>query len=179
MLSDERETNLSFAKAAVALLSRGEGAIFILDFDAMYSSNSDRIFGEPSKAHAAQAEIRVPDPESPVERELEAAFATEPTVLIVDSLNTLHHALSQEDGTSRSRKLSFSVASLSYFAKSSKSTVILSMYVRERLGKHPVGRSMSKLSDATAYVQVKGPTLSMTCERGTLWPGGVFSIRIL
>jgi hypothetical protein len=52
------------------------------------------------------------------------------------------------------------------------------MYRREGFGRPRSGRSISRLSDVAASVEVHGSELSVRCERGTAWPGGRFSIRI-
>lgn len=179
LVSDEREASLILAKVVMASSSTGGDSSFILDFDALYSSNADFIFGSVPTQRANSTSIHIPDPESNVEDELKLAFLSDATVLIVDSLNTFRNMLSPENGASRSRKLSFSIASLSHFAESSKKAVILTMYRRERLGRPTEGRSMSSFSDATASVEVRGDTLSLKRERGVLWPGGELSIRIL
>ena len=174
LVFDGRETNLSFAEVAASLLRQARKSSFIIDLDALYSSNSDVIFGQ----HRSQVAIHVPDPESNVERELNLIFEADRPVAVIDSLNTMYHMFSPEDSGARGRKLSFAVASLSNFAATNGMAVILTVYKRERLGRPDEGKSISSLSDVTASVEIQGSLLRVTCERGAAWPGGVFSTRI-
>lgn len=175
---DGRQTNLSFASAMVGLLAEARSPCAILDLDAFYSSNSDKIFPSMDAPTAASTEIRVPRPGLDVEREFSRLFDARQKVVIIDSLNSLYHLVSLEDGSSRSRKLSFALASLSHLARTNEKAVVLSMYRREGLNRAGTGRSISTLSEATAAVAISGERLSMTVERGALWPGGALSIRI-
>ena len=178
LLLDERNANQSFARVAMALLARTGNTCTIFDLDALYSSNSDQILGPLPVTSNRLTTILVPDPDSSIERELPRVFATSSGVIIIDSLNTLHHLLSSEDGSTRSRKLSFAVASLSYIAKAGRKAVIFTMYRREGFGRVGAGRSISSLSDVAASVEVRASELSIKRERGTAWPDGRFSIRI-
>ena len=175
---DGREPNLSFASVMVRLLAQAHTSCTILDLDAFYSSNSDRIFQYMDASTAASTEIRVPQPELDIEHEFSRLFGARQKVVIIDSLNSLYHLVSLENGSSRSRKLSFALASLSYMARTNGKAVVLSMYRREGLDRAGTGRPISALSEATVTVTVKGERLDMTVERGTVWPGRMFSIRI-
>jgi len=175
---DSRESNLWFARVVVGLLARARSPCTILDLDAFYSSNSDKIFSAMDPSTAASTEIRVPQPGLDVEHEFSRLFDARQKVVIIDSLNSLYHLVSLEDGSSRSRKLSFALASLSYSARTNEKVVILSMYRREGFFRAGTGRSISKLSEATAAVAIRYGSLDMAVEQGTVWPGGVFSIRI-
>ena len=174
---DGRQANLSFAQSVVELLARARGPCAILDLDAFYSSNSDRIFPPMDASTAGSTEIRVPPPGTEVEGEFSRLFEAQQKVVIVDSLNSLYHLVSLADGSSRSRKLSFALASLSYLARTNGKAVVLSMYRREGFDRAGTGRSISSLSEAAVAVAVRGEKLDMTVERGAVWPGGVFSIR--
>jgi hypothetical protein len=177
-LLEGRDANLAFAKVLARSLAQGRNTGAILDLDAFYSSNSDRIFSLMDPATARSTIVRVPDPGSEVEVELSGLFGVQQKVLVIDSLNTLYHLISLEDGSSRSRKLAFALASLSYFARTNEKAVVLSMYRREGFQRGGTGRSISGLSDATASVVVRDGVLEARSERGSLWPGGSFSSRI-
>ncbi len=177
-LLDGRNANLSFAHVALSMLARAGESCTIFDLDALYSSNSGQILGPLPITSTRSTTIFVPEPGSSIEREFSRIFATDSAVIIIDSLNTFHHLLSSEDGGSRSRKLSFAVASLSYIANTGRKAVIFTMYRREAFGRVGAGRSMSSLSEVTASVEFRGSELSIVCERGTAWPGGRFSVRI-
>jgi hypothetical protein len=174
-LLDDREANLDFARTVVSLLARTSDSAQILDLDAFYSSNSDRIFG---RLDSTAATISVPEPGTDVESEFARTFGGDQGVVIIDSLNSFYHLISQEDGSSRSRKLNFAIASLSYLAKTNAEAVILSMYRREGLTRWGTGRSISSLSDITASVAVRKQELVVRVERGPGWEGGSFSTRI-
>ena len=177
-LFGDRQDNLSFARVTVGLLARARTSCAILDLDAFYSSNSDRIFSSVDAAAARSMVIRVPAPGSDIEREFSTLFGVPQRVLIIDSLNTLYHLVSMEDGSSRGRKLTFALAGLSYLARTNGKAVMLTMYRREGFYRSGTGRSISTLSDGTASVTVNHGEVAMTAERGTAWPGGAFSSRI-
>ncbi len=175
---DSRRANLSFASAMVGILAKARIPCAVLDLDAFYSSNSDRIFTSMDASTVSSTEIRVPQPGLDVEPEFSSLFEARQKVVIIDSLNSLYHLVSLEDGSSRSRKLSFALTSLSYMARTNGKAVVLSMYRREGLYRAGTGRSISALSEAAVAVAIRGESLDMTVERGSVWPGGVFSIRI-
>lgn len=176
-LLDGRQANLEFARTMAGLLAHeGDGCV-ILDLDALYSSNADDIFSLLTPASAKSTVIRVPDPGSDVEGEFSRLFDAPQKVVVIDSLNSLYHLISQEDGSSRSRKLTFAVAALSYLARTNGKAVILSMYRREGFTRSGTGRSISGLTDITAAVDTKDRELTVRVERGFAWPGGRFSTR--
>ena len=177
-LVEGRGANLALAKAMMALLATAGDSCMVLDLDAMYASNSDIIFGQLPATFNRSTTIDVPGPQSSVESEFSLLFSSDPRIIIIDSLNTLHHLLSEDGGTSRSRKFSFVVAILSYLARTGGKAVIFTMYRREGLGRARGGRSISSLSDVTASVEARDSELSVTCDRGTAWSGGKVSIRV-
>ncbi len=158
----------------------GDGCA-VLDLDALYSSNSDHIFGRLPAAAARSTIIHLPKPDSSVETELTKLFATDSKVLIIDSLNSMHHLLSSDDARSRSRKLAFAIASLSYLARTDRKAVLFTMYRREKPVRTGAGRSITDLTDLTVSVAVNESEMSMECERGSAWPGERFSfpVRVL
>jgi hypothetical protein len=176
-LVEGREANLAFARTAVAVLTRTKRSCAVLDLDALYSSNADAILGSLPGDSAKSATFTVPDPESEVEWELPRVISSDADVVIIDSFNTLYHLLSYADGSSRGRKLSFAVASMSYLARTTKKAIILTMYGRGGSWRHGT-RSISDLSDVTVAVRVKGSELTVSCERGQAWPERRLSIRI-
>jgi len=177
-LLDGRSVNLSFARVVIGVVAKTGDSCEIFDLDALYSSNADVILKPLPAEYSDSMTIQIPEPGSSVERETSRVISTDSKVLVVDSMNTFHHLLSSEDGSSRSRKLSFAVASLSYIARTGAKAVIFTMYRREGFGRPRSGRSISRLSDVTASVEIRGSELSVRCERGTAWPDGRFSIRI-
>ena len=175
---DGREANLGFAGLLMSQLSQAHAPGIILDLDAFYSSNAGRVLSSMDPATARATTIRVPDPGSDVEPELSSLFGAQQGVIIVDSLNSLYHLISLEDGSSRSRKLAFALASLSYLARTNRKVVLLSMYRREGLYRSGTGRSISALSDSTASVEIRDGAIRIRGERSLAWPGGEFSSRI-
>jgi len=175
-LLEDRLANLDFARSVISLLSQTPDAAEILDLDALYASNADHIFrllGSP-----ATVTLRIPEPGADIEEELAAMFEGNQGVVIVDSLNSFYHLISQEDGNSRSRKLYFAIAALTYFARTNAKAVLLSMYRREGFARGGTGRPISGLSDITASVDTRKQELFIRAERGPGWEGGVFSTRI-
>jgi hypothetical protein len=177
-LVENRQTNLILAQGIATLAGTVADGCTIFDINALYSSNSEEILSTLPLSAVRLTYVRVPEPGSRIEAELPKLLRADSGVLIIDSLNTLYHLLSASDVGSRSRKLAFAVISLSYFARTSGKAVLFSMYRRERTMKTGGGRSIANLSDATVSVQAANSELLMKCERGTVWPGGVFSLRV-
>ena len=175
-LLEDRMANLDFARSVISLLGQTPDAAEILDLDAFYASNADRIF--KSNGSPSPVTLRVPEPGADIEEELAAMFQGDQGVIIVDSLNSFYHLISQEDGSSRSRKMNFAIAALGYLARTNAKTVLLSMYRREGFARWGTGRSISGLSDITASVDTRRQELLIKAERGPGWEGGVFSTRI-
>jgi len=175
-LLEDRQANLDFARTIVGLLAQTPDVAEILDLDALYASNADRIFR--SLGSSTTVTLRVPEPGAEIEEELAAMFEGDQGVVIIDSLNSLYHLVSQGDRSSRSRKLNFAIAALAYLARTNAKAVLLSMYRREGLTYSGTGRSISGLSDITASVDTRSQQLFIRTERGPGWDGGAFSTRI-
>jgi len=175
-LLEDRPTNLDFARSVMGLVAQIPDTAEILDLDAFYASNSEQIFRPPTPPTVAT--LSVPEPGMDIEGEFAAMFEGTQGVVIVDSLNSFFHLISQDDGSSRSRKLNFAIAGLTYLARTNAKAVILSMYRREGFTRWGTGRSISSLSDITASVYTNGQDLTIRAERGPGWDGGVFSTRI-
>jgi len=173
---DGREPNVKFCRTIMSLAGSSGEACAILDLDSLYSSNADIIFSQ--SAGAGTSRILLPPPGSEIEMEFPKLFEAEQRIIMIDSLNSLYHLLSQEDTTSRSRKLAFAVESLSYLARTNGKVAVLTMYRREGFTRQGRSRSISGLSDMTADVEVRGYELTVRSERGRAWLGGRFSIRI-
>lgn len=173
-----RRANLEFASMAVSFLSQARTPCIVFDLDAFYSANSDRILSPLDQATAESTIIRVPEPGSNIELEFSRLFEMPQKIVIIDSLNSLYHLISFEDGNSRNRKLTFALAGLSYLARTNEIAVILTMYRREGFLRGGTGRSISALSDSTASVDVRDEMIRIRVERGTAWPGDAFSSRI-
>lgn len=176
-LLDGRGANLEFARGVTGLLGAAGTPCAILDLDALYSSNASLALA-PLTGSAASSVISVPPPGSPVEEDFSMLFDAVQDVLIIDSLNSLYHLFSMDDGGSRGRQVTLAIAGLSFFAKTNSKAVLLSMYKREGFHKPKSGRPISALSDVTASVGVGDGLLTVRTERGVAWPGGLFSIRI-
>ena len=175
-LLEDRQANLDFARTLIGLLAQAPNATEIFDLDAFYSSNADHIFRPLSSPTTVT--IRVPEPGANIEEEFATIFEGDQGVVIIDSLNSLYHLISQEDGSSRSRKLNFAIAALAYLARTGAKAILLSMYKREGFTRWGTGRSISTISDITASVETRGRELLIRTERGPGWEGGSFSIRI-
>jgi len=176
-LVESREANLAFARALMVQVAACGGACAILDLDALYSSNSDQIFAPSDSGALSGTIIRIPRPGADLDVELASLFEVEQKVVVIDSLNSLYHLIAQEDGSSRSRKMSFAMSSLSYFARTNSKSVILSMYRREGFLRGGSTRSIASLTDRTIAVDARGQDVIFRNEKGPGWPGGQFSIR--
>ena len=173
---EDRKSNLQFARTVVCLANRSQEACSIMDLDALYSSNADIVFSEVPDAGTTR--ILLPQPGSEIELVFPKLFEAQQRIILVDSLNSLFHLLSQEDASSRSRKLAFAVESLSYLARTNRKAAVLTMYKREGFTHPGRSRSISDLSDLIATVEVRGDELTVRSERSRVWPGGRFSTRI-
>jgi len=176
-LVDGRQTNHSFVKSITTLTALTARSLAIFDVDAFYLSNSDEIMLDLPLSAAKSVHIYLPAPGSSVEAELPGFFKTGSEILMVESLNTLYHLLSQSGTISRSRKLAFTMVSLSYLARTNGKTCFFIMYRREKIMRAG-GGAISDLSDTTVSVETTGSGLLMKCERGTAWPGGRFALRL-
>ncbi len=173
---DDRRTNLAFARSALFHLTRERHPCVILDIDALYSSNSDFIFAPLSETQLRAIQVVVPEPDSDVEAVIPALLASDSERIIVDSLNSLFHLLTTGGRSSRSRKLSFMMALLSYLTKVQKTAVLFTMYRRERAPYFGRSKNISDLSDMTVSTSLTGAALALKCERGLGWVGGGFSL---
>jgi len=177
-LVDGRRANLSFVRCVTSVTTLAARGFAIFDIDAFFASNSDEILSTLPPSAAKSTRIYLPEPGSSVETELPRLFRTESEVFMVESLNTLYHLFSPSGTSSRSRKLAFAVASLSYLARTTGKAGLFMMYKREKILRAGGGGSISDLSDTTISVETAGPELLMKCERGTAWPEGEFSLRL-
>jgi hypothetical protein len=175
---DGRRENIQFARTITHFLGLAEASYSILDLDAFYSSNADVIFSELTGPTPESARILLPPPGSKIEAEFTRLFMAQQRVVVVDSLNSLYHLLSQETANARSRKLAFAVEGLSYLARTNSRASLLTMYRREGFARPGRSKSIARLSDVTATVEVRGDELTVKSERGPAWPGGRFSTRI-
>jgi hypothetical protein len=176
-LMGSRQDNLAFARAVMELLSASGRTCTFMDLDALYSSHADVVFPTTSVGDDSWT-LRVPCPGSDIDVEMSQLFEVPHHTIVLDSLNTLYHLFSLDDGSSRGRRMGFALASLSYLARTNSKAVILCMYRREGFGRLGTARSISGLSDITASVEVRESELTVRAERGSAWPGGVFSTRI-
>ena len=161
---DGRDANIRFARTLVESLAENGMTCFILDLDALYSSNSDLIFVGPQEGNARHS-IRVPPPGSDTEAEFSLLFAADHHAVVIDSLNSLYHLISEGNASTRGRKMSFALASLSQLARENSKAVILSMYRREGFSRSAKGRPISSLSDITASVRIEGGGIEISTER--------------
>jgi hypothetical protein len=175
---EDRRANLDFARTILSLLGQTSDGAAILDLDAFYSSNSDRIFKPLDPTVAQETVVRVPEPGADIEEEFSAIFEATQRVVIIDSINSFYHLISQEDGASRGRKLNFAIASLTYLARTNGKAAILTMYRREGFPRGAPRRSISGLTDITASASFGTGEMTVRVERGHGWEGGTFSIRI-
>lgn len=176
-LVKERQTNLTFTRNVLSVLVWKRCPCAILDIDALYSSNSDYVFGLLSEEETRSIEIVVPRPGSDTTAEIADLLGSNPDrALIIDSLNSLYHLLSTNGRSSKNRNLAFVLALLSFIARTERKAVFLTMYQREKSVNLRRERPISHLSDFTVVVSAEKGALSLKCERGLVWPGGALVI---
>lgn len=174
---DGRRTNSSFARTLTSHIAGAGVTSVILDLDAFYSSNAEFVLGALASKREKSI-IMVPAPGTEVEAQFASLFAVNQRVIVIDSLNSLHHLISLGDGTSRSRKMFFAIRSLSYLAKVNAKAVLLGMYRREGFPGSGTAKSIASLSDVTMTVEIRDDELVAKVLRGKAWSGGKFSSRI-
>ena len=173
LVVDTRQSNLLLARAIVHAT---DTTCLILDVDALYSSNADSIFSGLDPRKLKGIKVRVPELGSEMGSEISTLLASEAQLIVIDSINSLNHLLSEASRVTRGRKLSFAVAALSHAANQNGQTILFSMYQRER-GVLAIGGSrLGELSETTISVRRWGERLRLKCERGTAWDGGVLNI---
>lgn len=172
-----RQTNIAFARGIMALAAQSGETCIVLDIDAFYASNADDIFAGLRAPAARSTLVQIPEPGSRIEDEFPKLFSHDSGVMIVDSLNSLHHLLSSGGDGLRGRKFSFAIAVLSFVARAGNRAVMLAMYRREGITRAVASRSISSLSDSTVSAEVRGSELVLECQRGLAWQGARFSIH--
>ncbi len=176
---DSRRTSLALARGLLTDLAAGGHACVVLDIDALYSSNADYVLSSLSEPASSSTELFVPSPDSDLEGDIAALIQAPPTkVVVVDSLNSLYHALSGRSRGSRTRSLAFVMALLGFIARTETRTVFLTMYQRDkgvRLGRQS---SIANFADLTVHASVNSGELVLKCERGHAWPGRIFRLPI-
>jgi len=178
-LVDSRQTNLALARTLVSRLTRSEAQLAVLDIDALYSSDSEYIFAPVSEDEARATRIFVPNPGSALEADIAELLASgQARALIVDSLNSLYHLLSNGGRSPRNLSLAFAVALLSYIARIEKKAVFLTMYQREKMARFGRQRAISELSDLTVSASARGRILTLRCQRGSAWAAKGLSVSI-
>lgn len=166
ILVDGRGANLALGRALLQASSSEKVPCRVLDLDAFYASNADALLrGVPAEGQESVL-FDVPKPGAEVADHVSRAFDGRSGLLVVDSLNTLHHLMSLSG-----RSLSFVVGALSMYAKANGVAAVLSMYRREGPGGPGKKGSIAELSDAQAEARVEGGSLVVTRKRGELWGG--------
>ncbi len=178
-LVDARETNLAFARSLLYNLARTRRPCIVLDIDAFYSSNADFILAPLAEENAAFADFFIPDPDSDIESEVVHLLQAAPAkTLIVDSLNSLYHLLSDRSRGLRTRSLAFLMDFLSYTVRSENRAAFFTTYQRERPSRFAKRASITDLADVTVSATLTERTLLLKCERGHAWPGRSFRLPI-
>ena len=113
----------------------------------------------------------LPKPGSAIGQNISGLFDLQRGMVVIDSLNTLHHLLSRSG-----RGLSFITSALSVFCRANGSMVLMTMYKREGSPEAEGRGSLSELSDLELYARVEGDNLVMRCKRGKAWPGNALVV---
>jgi len=175
-LVSNRDANLSLVRGISSLSAAVAYNCTILDVDAFYSSHSDEIFSGLPQSVVKKTHIYVPEPGSSIEAEILLLLRSNSNFFVIESLNTLYHLFESSGASSKSRRLSFILFTLSYLAKTNNKMGFLIMYDQERLTRSSRNRSISDFADITLSVQVIGSKLMMECLRGLTWPSGRFAL---
>ena len=176
-LVSNRDANLSLVRGISALSAAVAYNCTILDVDAFCSSHSDEIFSGLPQSVIKKTHIIVPEPGSSIETEILLLLRRgNSNFFVIESLNTLYHLFGSSGASSKSRRLSFILFTLSYLTKTSNKMGFLIMYDQERLTRSSRNRSISDFADITLSVQVIGSKLMMECLRGLTWPSGRFAL---
>ena len=173
-LVSSRDANLSLIRGISLIGAAVAHDCTILDVDAFYSSHSDEILSGLPQSIVKQTSIYVPEPGSNIENEILALLKSSSKLFVIESLNTLYHLFGSSGASSRSRRLSFILFTLSYLAKTSDRIGFLIMYEQERLARFSGKKTISNFADITISVEVIGSKLLMECVRGLTWPDGKF-----
>ncbi|QQG48340.1 MAG: hypothetical protein HY247_06215 [archaeon] len=178
LLVEDRGSNLALAAAILAAASYTSRGCSVLDLDALYASNADRVTGGLSPRAARATRLLVPNPGARVERAFATLCSAESDVLVVDSLNSLYHLLSAGEAGSRTRRIGFAAEALSFAARTGGAVSLTTMYRREGPPRAGGGRPISHLVEVVASVSVRGGNLELTCEKGDAWPGRKLTVSI-
>lgn len=158
LLVEGRAANRSLGRQLVRYAVRKKLSCTIFDVDALYSSNSDYIFGSLADDEARSVEVLIPLAGSDLTSEIaEVVSADRSGVLIIDSFNSIYHLLTTMGRSPRSRNLAFALAFLSYLARNDGRTVFITKYIRSVEGRV----SAYDTTDRMASVTLKGGVLSM------------------
>jgi len=175
-LVPDRRTNLLMGRLFLAAVAATGSRCFIFDMDSFYASNSSSLAEVRQQAIDG---IRLCVPRVGADGE-EAALGlfrgVEQGVNIVDSLNSLYHTFSADDQSSASRKLTFLIEALSFLSRTGRTTVLVTIYERDRPTFKRRGRLFTELGDATVSVKSDGETLILHCDRGSAWPESTLTI---
>ena len=144
----------------------------VLDLDALYSSNADVVLGKIPPSARNSILLDVPEPGAAIGAHVQGLFDARRRMVIVDSLNTMHHLFSRSG-----RSLSFIVSAFSVFSKANGLAVIMTKY--NRLGATGPGRkgSVSELPDLEFSVRIAGEDLVLECTRGQAWAENAVVVR--
>ena len=158
-----RPTNLALAKLLLSGAPR-RGGCQVLDLDGFYASNAEALLGGSPAEAQRSAVFDVPDPSAPLAPHLGNLFSCGRRLLVIDSLNTLNHLLTEARG------LSFVEAALGAYARANRSAAVLSMYRRDGPPRGGKGTTIASYSDVEIHARVEDGRLLMETRRGALLP---------
>jgi hypothetical protein len=172
---DDRPSNLKFAAAILRRLAGVRTGCRILDLDAFYASNLEKISAGVSQEGLAKLELAIPEPDSDMETVLADLFlGGDDRPLLIDSVNSLYQLLSTRNPKAASRKFNFFVSALSSWSGSNGGPALASLYDRRPATHRRGSRSLADLFDVSVSVVAKPNGLALKCEHGSAWRGGSF-----
>jgi hypothetical protein len=176
----DRATNLSLGRLILSSVAVDGDSTIIMDTDAFYASNSVRLAENLSQQDLNRFRLYVPETGASGEDVVIRLFRRNEScsVSIIDNLNTLFHLLSSDNPSSAGRKLSFLTALQSFLGRMNSTTVLITVYEREKPTQAKRPKAFSELGEISVHVGRSNGQLSLKCERGAVWPGNALSFPL-
>ena len=176
----DRATNLSLGRLILSSVAVDGDSTAIMDTDAFYASNSARLAENFSQQNLERFRLYVPETGASSEDVVMMLFKQNKScsVSIIDNLNTLFHLLSSDNPNSAGRKLYFLTAMESFLGHMNNTTVLITVYEREKPIQEKRLKSFSDLGEISIHVSRSDGQLSLKCERGAAWPGNTLSFPL-
>lgn len=176
----DRATNLSLVRLILSSIAVHGDSTLIMDTDAFYASNSAILAENFPQQDLERFRLQVPETGTSGQDVVMRLFRQSEScsISIIDNLNTLFHLLSSDNPNSAGRKLSFVTTLQSFLGRMNNTTVLVTVYEREKPIQERRPKSFSDLGEISVHVYRSNGQLSLKCERGAAWPGNVLSFPL-